>query len=68
MMVTVRGSHLPHWSSKKDMLVFSISLRQVNLLCTFRAREGLHGGRKIYTGSSRMSLHPVISGLCYRHH
>jgi hypothetical protein len=37
-------------------------------LCVFLAPEGVHGGRKVYTGSSRTSLLPVISGLRYRHH
>ena len=41
---------------------------QVNLLCVFRALDGVSGGRKIYTGSGRTSLHPVIDGLHYRHH
>jgi hypothetical protein len=34
----------------------------------FQAPNGMHGGRKIYTDLGRTSLHPVISGLRYRHH
>jgi hypothetical protein len=40
--------------------VFHTSLQQVNLLCVFRAPEGVRGGRKIYTGSRRTFLHPAI--------
>jgi hypothetical protein len=39
-----------------------------NFLCAFRALEGVHGWRKIYTGLGRMSLLLVIGGLRYRHH
>jgi hypothetical protein len=38
------------------------------ILCALRAPEGVRGGRKIYTGSDRTSLHLVIGGLRYRHH
>jgi hypothetical protein len=49
---------------------------QLSVFCTmlrsldqwFRAPEGVCGGHKIYTGSDRMSLLPVIDGLRYRHH
>jgi hypothetical protein len=34
----------------------------------FRAPDGVRGGRKIYTGSAKMFLYPVIGGLRYRHH
>mgnify|MGYP006934350948 CR=1 FL=1 len=37
-------------------------------VCTFQASDGVRGGRKIYTGSDRTSLHPVINGLHYLHH
>jgi hypothetical protein len=50
------------------LLVFRTSLRQVNLLCVFRFSDGVHDGRKIYTGSGRTSLFPVIGGLRYQHH
>lgn len=50
-------------ASSDGVSVFRTSLRQVNLLYTFRALE-----HKVYTGSSRTSLLTVIGGLRYRHH
>jgi hypothetical protein len=52
----------------KHCVMFRTSLRQVNLLYTFWALEGVRGGRKVYTGSSRTFLLPVIGGLSYRYH
>jgi hypothetical protein len=49
-------------------LVGVSNLWQVNLLCAFRATDGVHGGHKIYICSGRTSLHPVIGDLHYRHH
>jgi ATP sulfurylase len=45
--------------------VFCTSLRQVNLVYAFRAREGVHRGHKVYIGLGRMSLLLVIAGLRY---
>jgi hypothetical protein len=39
-----------------SLLVFQSSFRQVNLLCVFWVLQGVCGRRKIYTGSSRMSI------------
>jgi hypothetical protein len=55
-------------SSVSILSVFRTSLQQVNLLCAFWASDGVLGGYKIYTGSGRMFLFPVIDGLRYRHH
>jgi hypothetical protein len=35
--------------------VFRTSFQQINLLCALQAPEGVHGGRKIYTGSGKTS-------------
>ena len=45
-----------------QLSVFRTSLQQVNLLCVFQAPNGVHGGRKINTGSSRMSQLLDIDG------
>jgi hypothetical protein len=37
-------------------------------ICVFQAPDGVCGGHKIYIGSGRTSLHPVIDGLRYWHH
>jgi hypothetical protein len=65
-MSSSRNSQVPYLA--RQLSVFRTSLQQVNLLCAFRASEGVHGGCKIYTGLGRTSLHPVIGGLGYRHH
>jgi hypothetical protein len=51
----------------RQILVFRTSLRQVNLLCVFWAPEGMRRGHKIYIGSGRTFLRPIIGGLRYRH-
>jgi hypothetical protein len=57
------------WEETCNFLsVFRTSLRQINLLCVFRAPEDVHGRHKIYIGSGRMSLLAVIGSLRYRHH
>jgi hypothetical protein len=53
---------------QSKFLVFWTSLRQVNLLCVFRAPDGVRDERKIYTSSGRTSLLSAIGGLRYRHH
>jgi hypothetical protein len=43
------------------MLVGVFNLAPTNkFMCEFQAPNGVRSGRKIYTGSGRMSLHPVI--------
>lgn len=49
-------------------VVLSNQFRQVNLFMHVLGLDGVLGGRKIYTGSDRTSMHPVFGGLCYRHH
>jgi hypothetical protein len=65
---TTKGGERVVGGREKKLSVFRTSLRQVNLLYAFRAPKGVRGGRKVYTGSVRTSLLPVIGGLRYQHH
>ena len=37
-------------------------------MCVFKASDGVSGGCKIYTGSGRTSIYPIIGGLRYLYH
>jgi hypothetical protein len=53
---------------REQLLEFSTSFGQVNLLCALWTPDIVRVGRKIYTGLGRTSLLSVIGGLRYRHH
>jgi hypothetical protein len=36
-------------------------------MCVLWATDDVLGGRKVYTSSGRMSLHPVLDGSRYQH-
>jgi hypothetical protein len=57
-----RASPLP---SAPTVGVSNLALTS-KFVCMFRASNSVRGGRKIYTGLSRTSLHTVFSGLGYR--
>jgi hypothetical protein len=62
-MISSRNVQGPYLSHK--LSVFCTSLKQVYLLYTFWALEGVREGHKIYTSLGRMFLLPVICGLHY---
>jgi hypothetical protein len=65
-MISLRNVQGPYLA--RQLSVFCISFRQVNLFCAFRAPEDVCGGHKILYWFGQNILTSIIGGLHYWHY